>query len=88
MAYSTPKTSWVAGDVPAPSDFNRIEGNMESNHNEIDDILNNAISLSGAKTFPDGIKTDAISEKTSGVGVTVEGVTMKDGIIYGIVWGA
>lgn len=29
MAYQTPKTNWAAGQVPAPADFNRIEGNVE-----------------------------------------------------------
>ncbi len=27
MAYITPKTTWVAGNVPEAPDFNRIEGN-------------------------------------------------------------
>lgn len=26
--YNTPKTNWAAGNVPAASDFNRIEGNI------------------------------------------------------------
>lgn len=28
MAFLTPKTNWGASDVPAPADFNRIEGNV------------------------------------------------------------
>jgi len=28
MAWQTPKTNWAAGNVPAASDFNRIEGNI------------------------------------------------------------
>lgn len=28
MAWVTPKTDWVAGNVPAASDFNRIESNI------------------------------------------------------------
>ncbi|WDU82261.1 hypothetical protein [Caloramator sp. Dgby_cultured_2] len=26
--YNTPKTNWAAGNIPAASDFNRIEGNI------------------------------------------------------------
>jgi len=29
MAWQTPKTNWAAGNVPAASDFNRIEGNIQ-----------------------------------------------------------
>lgn len=29
MAWVTPKTTWAAGDAPVPSDFNRIEGNIQ-----------------------------------------------------------
>jgi len=28
--YQTPKTNWAAGNVPAASDFNRIEGNIQA----------------------------------------------------------
>jgi hypothetical protein len=30
MPYQAPKTDWAAGNVPAASDFNRIEGNVET----------------------------------------------------------
>jgi hypothetical protein len=32
MAWQNPKTNWKAGDVPASTDFNRIEGNTKQNH--------------------------------------------------------
>jgi hypothetical protein len=35
MAYATPKTNWVSGDIPVPSDLNRIEGNTEANHDAV-----------------------------------------------------
>lgn len=28
--YQTPKTNWASADVPTPSDFNRIEGNVQA----------------------------------------------------------
>jgi hypothetical protein len=31
LNYTTPKTDWAAGDNPGPSDFNRIEKNIEIN---------------------------------------------------------
>ena len=38
-----------------------------------------AASFAKATTFAGGIKTDKISEKTEGQGVTVDGVVLKDG---------
>lgn len=38
-----------------------------------------AASFAKATTFAGGIKTDKISEKTDGAGVTVDGVVLKDG---------
>lgn len=35
-------------------------------------------TIAGVKTFGDGIKTDTINEKTSGAGVTVDDVLIKD----------
>ncbi len=29
MAWQTPKTNWQAADVPTPTDFNQIEGNIQ-----------------------------------------------------------
>lgn len=28
--YQTPKTNWASADVPTPSDFNRVEGNIQA----------------------------------------------------------
>lgn len=36
MARVTPKTTWVAGNVPEGPDFNRIEGNTQQAFDEID----------------------------------------------------
>ncbi len=38
MAWQTPKTDWKAGDVPAASDFNRIEGNTQEVKDEIGSV--------------------------------------------------
>ncbi len=35
MAYVTPKTDWVGGNVPGAGDFDRIEGNNKQNHEDI-----------------------------------------------------
>lgn len=37
MAWQTPKTDWKAGDIPAATDFNRIEGNAEQLKQDVDD---------------------------------------------------
>jgi hypothetical protein len=39
------------------------------------------------KTFSAGIETDNIDD-ISGAGVKIGGVTLKNGIVYGLVWGA
>lgn len=36
MARITPKLNWISSDVPAPSDFNRIENNNKQAFDEID----------------------------------------------------
>ena len=36
MAWRTPKTDWKAGDIPAASDFNRIEGDTLYLKDEVD----------------------------------------------------
>ena len=36
MAWQTPKTDWKAGDIPAASDFNRIEGDTQYLKDEVD----------------------------------------------------
>lgn len=41
--------------------------------------VNGAASFTKETTFANGIKTDTISEKTDGEGVTVDGVVLKDG---------
>ena len=38
MARITPKTNWVAHNIPVATDFNRIEGNNQQAFDEIDDL--------------------------------------------------
>lgn len=38
MARITPKTNWVANNIPVATDFNRIEGNNQQAFDEIDDL--------------------------------------------------
>lgn len=79
MAYENPKTDWNETYTPSPQDFNRIEGNIEH-------LKDGDVDFNGLKTFADGIETDTIVD-ISGNGLTIEGVRMKDGVIYGLVWG-
>jgi len=80
MAYIEPVTNWKTRDIPAASDFNRIEGN-------IDAIVNDAMTMLGTKTFSDDILVDTIDD-ISGNGITLEGINIKNGVISGILWGA
>lgn len=87
MAYITPKTNWETTDVPIASDLNRIEGNIEAENTLLTQMLSSTQTFMGTKTFPNGIQTDVI-DSISGNGVTIDSVTLKSGIIYGLVWGA
>lgn len=42
-----------------------------------------AQTISGLKTFSDGVATDTVAEKTSAAGVTIDGVLLKDGLTDG-----
>jgi len=44
----------------------------------IESLKSEDISIAGVKTFGDGIKTDTVGEETSGAGVTVDDVLIKD----------
>ena len=46
----------------------------------IESLKSEDISIAGVKTFSDGIKTDTINEETSGAGVTIDGVLIKDNL--------
>lgn len=69
------------------ADFNAIIAQVNVNGVSLDNVLNNAVSLSGVKTFTNqatfsaGFKTDSISEVTSANGVDVDGVLCKDGYV-------
>jgi hypothetical protein len=80
MAYQTVKKDWTEEYEPSVDDFNRIEAN-------IDHIKNEACTFEGKKTFASGIETDNIDD-IGGAGVKIGGVTLKNGIVYGLVWGA
>ena len=46
--------------------------------------LAGAETITGVKTFDNGLKTDTISEETLDNGVVVDGVTLKDGLVNGV----
>ena len=54
MPWQTPKTNWASADVPAPSDFNRIEGNTAQLKTDLD-----AHKFAPVLDHPDGSVTDA-----------------------------
>lgn len=43
---------------------------------------NSTETISGVKTFGDGIKTDTVDEETAAAGVTLDGVRLKDSQVY------
>lgn len=47
----------------------------------VNQLTDTAISLTGLKTFNNGIKTDTIDEKTAAAGVNIDGVGHKDGMV-------
>jgi len=84
MARITPKTNWVAHNIPVATDFNRIEGNNQQAFDEIDEITDEAFTFSGTKTFSDGIAADTVTATTVNAG----GVIISGGAVYGTVWSA
>ena len=64
MAWQTPKTNWASADVPAPSDFNRIEGNAAELKSAIDThkfapVLDHPDGSVTTAKLADGAVTDA-----------------------------
>ena len=91
MARITPKTNWVAHNIPVATDFNRIEGNNQQAFDEIDDlsdeidlITDSAYAFTGTKTFSGGIAADTVTATTVNAG----GVVISGGAVYGTVWSA
>lgn len=57
---------------------------VSSNNNQegrIDDIETGDITIAGVKTFTSAPKTNTISERSAGNGVTIDGVLCKDGAV-------
>lgn len=50
MARVTPKTNWVASDIPVATDLNRMENNSEQAFTEIDSEVANRIAAINAET--------------------------------------
>jgi hypothetical protein len=57
MAWQTPKTNWVSGDIPVASDFNRIEENIQ-------ELQNTKETPAGAQAK---VSTHAGSKQTHGI---------------------
>lgn len=66
---------------PVEANFVDLYANDDAIAAVVNSLTDSAISLSGIKTFSDGIKTDTVSEKTAGSGVTADSVLLKDGFI-------
>jgi hypothetical protein len=83
MAWQTPKTNWASADVPAPSDFNRIEGNAAELKSAID-----THKFAPVLDHPDGSVTDAkigtrtISDTTAPSGNTGLIATLLSWLAY------
>ncbi len=60
MAWQTPKTNWKAGDVPAATDFNRIEGNTAQNRDDLDAHKSETATLSNLAHVKHGTLTATI----------------------------
>lgn len=58
MAYTTPKTDWDEAYTPSPQDMNRIEGNTQSNREEI-------LLEESARIAADGLLETYIDEQIS-----------------------
>ena len=57
MARITPKTNWVAHNIPVATDFNRIEGNNQQAFDEIDAEEAARIAATQPDALLDSIKT-------------------------------
>lgn len=68
-----------ADDLDA--EFNQIVAAHNANDTILSDIATGTYTFSGVKTFSSTPKMNAIAERTSGSGVTADGVLLKDGAI-------
>jgi hypothetical protein len=67
--------------TPVDSEFTTLFNNDATVATAVTAIESGAVTLTGVKTFGDGIKTDTISEETTAAGVTIDSVLCKDGAI-------
>ncbi len=78
MAWQTPKTNWVAGDIPVADDFNRLEGNIQ-------ELQNTKETPAGAQAKADAAETNAKSHANGLVGILSSlATTAKNNIVAAI----
>jgi uncharacterized coiled-coil protein SlyX len=64
----------------------RIDGHdtdISGHETRLDNLETQPMTIGGTKDFENGIKTDAIEEHTLDIGVTIDGVLLKDGLVSG-----
>lgn len=70
------------GNVINADDINAELDQLVSEHNSketrLDNLETGTMTITGVKTFGDGINTDTIGEETTAAGVTIDGVLLKD----------
>ena len=71
MPYITPKTNWLSADVPLPSDFNRIEGNIE-------ELQNSKETPSGAQAKADAAESNAVNHTNNHISDAVKHITSTE----------
>jgi hypothetical protein len=84
MARITPKTNWVAHNIPVATDFNRIEGNNQQAFDEIDDLSDaidteEAARIAGDASLQLSKANKAIIGDNGGIGSTI----LVDDIVSG-----
>lgn len=63
------------------SEFDQLITESNAQDLRLTQLDSQAVTVAGIKTFSDGIKTDLINERNTHVGVTVDGVLLKDGMV-------
>lgn len=80
VGNGTDSVSITNGGITATGELNGDSLKVTNNATVGGDLtVNGAATFTQETTFAGGIKTDTISEKTDGEGVTVDGVVLKDG---------
>ena len=70
--------------VPEKPPYQQFNWWMNNTYLWVKHFKEESVSYTGLKTFGNGIATDTIAEKTSGSGVTADGVLLKDGAVSGL----